>query len=197
MRVHTSHVRLCLAALLSLLPSLVCPAQSALKAPYGRDALLMTTARVTKLPEAEVPAASSAFVAKVKLRGVDFRMDAAAEREFRAEGATPEMLAAIRGAYRPGMTAPLSAGLLNGKTVSLPQPAYPPIARAARAQGTVVVEVVVDEQGAVVFADAASGHPLLWQAAVSAARQAKFTPFKVKGRPVTVAGIITYNFILQ
>jgi TonB family protein len=197
MLVHTPHVRLCLAALLSLLPSLVCTAQSTLKAPYSREALLLTTTRVTKLPEAEIQAAVAAFVAKVKLRGVNFRLDAAAEREFRAEGVTPEMLAAIREAYRPGMSAPLSAGILNGKSVSLPQPAYPPIARAAHASGTVNVEVVVDEQGAVVFADAVSGHPLLRQAAVGAARQAKFTPFKVKGRPVTVEGIITYNFILQ
>src|ERR1051325_5080408 len=34
--------------------------------------------------------------------------------------------------------APISGGVLNGKAISLPKPAYPPIARAAHAAGTVV-----------------------------------------------------------
>src|ERR1044071_5132745 len=48
--------------------------------------------------------------------------------------------------------APISGGVLNGKAISLPKPAYPPIARAARASGTVVVQVVIDENGNVVSA---------------------------------------------
>jgi len=42
-----------------------------------------------------------------------------------------------------------------------------------------------------------SGHPLLQQAAVAAARQAKFTPTKLNGSPVKVSGILTYNFVLE
>src|SRR5678816_4030072 len=38
--------------------------------------------------------------------------------------------------------APISGGVLNGKAISLPKPAYPPIARAAHASGTVVVQVL-------------------------------------------------------
>src|SRR2546421_4762709 len=37
----------------------------------------------------------------------------------------------------------VSGGILNGKAVSKPQPIYPPIAKAARAQGSVVVQIVV------------------------------------------------------
>lgn len=91
----------------------------------------------------------------------------------------------------------VSGGVLNGKAISKPQPAYPPIAKAARASGTVVVQVVVDEQGRVVSAHAVSGHPLLQQSAVSAARQARFSPTLVSGQPVKVTGVITYNFVLQ
>ena len=40
--------------------------------------------------------------------------------------------------------APISGGVLNGKAISLPKPAYPPIARAAHASGTVVVQVLID-----------------------------------------------------
>lgn len=87
--------------------------------------------------------------------------------------------------------------MLNGKAISKPQPAYPPIAKAARASGTVTVQILVDESGRVVSASAVSGHPLLQQAAVSAARQARFSPTLLSGQPVKVSGVITYNFVLQ
>jgi len=91
----------------------------------------------------------------------------------------------------------VSGGVLNGKAISKPQPAYPPIAKAARASGTVTVQILVDESGRVVSASAVGGHPLLQQAAVSAARQARFSPTLLSGQPVKVSGVITYNFVLQ
>jgi protein TonB len=93
--------------------------------------------------------------------------------------------------------APISGGVLNGKAISLPKPAYPPIARAAHASGTVVVQVLIDENGNVVSAHAVSGHPLLQGAAVGAARSAKFSPTKLSGQPVKVTGVIQYNFVAQ
>ena len=91
----------------------------------------------------------------------------------------------------------VSAGALDGKAASKPQPAYPPAAKAARAQGLVTVRVVVDETGSVVSAAAVSGHPLLQAAAVAAARQAKFPPTLKDGKPVRVSGTLSYNFVLQ
>ena len=91
----------------------------------------------------------------------------------------------------------VSGGVLNGKAISKPQPAYPPIAKAARASGTVTVSIVVDESGRVISASAVSGHPLLQQAAVAAARNARFSPTLLSGQPVKVSGVITYNFVLQ
>jgi protein TonB len=91
----------------------------------------------------------------------------------------------------------VSGGVLNGKAISRPMPAYPPIARAARAQGTVSVQIIVDESGNVMSASALSGHPLLQQAAVDAARQATFAPTRLSGRPVKVSGVITYTFVLE
>jgi protein TonB len=97
----------------------------------------------------------------------------------------------------PKPRAPISGGVLNGKAISKPQPAYPPIAKAARASGTVTVQVTVDEEGRVISARAAGGHPLLQQAAVAAARQARFSPTLLSGQPVKVNGVITYNFVLN
>lgn len=91
----------------------------------------------------------------------------------------------------------VSGGVINGKALSKPQPAFPPIAKAARAQGTVTVQVLVDEEGYVISAVAISGHPLLQQASVAAARQARFAPMTLEGKPVKVSGVITYNFVLR
>lgn len=88
----------------------------------------------------------------------------------------------------------ISGGVLNGKAISRPQPAYPSAARAVRASGAVNVQVTIDENGQVVEAEAVSGHPLLRSAAVDAARNAKFNPTLLSGKVVKVKGILVYNF---
>lgn len=89
----------------------------------------------------------------------------------------------------------ISKGVINGSATSLPKPPYPAAAKAVRASGAVNVQVKIDERGNVVSASAVSGHPLLQQAAVSAARQAKFAPTLLSGQAVSVTGVIVYNFI--
>jgi protein TonB len=60
----------------------------------------------------------------------------------------------------------------------------------------VVVEVTVDEAGNVISARPISGHPLLKDAAVAAAKGWKFSPTMLTGVPVKVIGTITFNFNL-
>lgn len=88
----------------------------------------------------------------------------------------------------------ISGGAINGKAVYLPKPSYPPAARAVKASGAVSVQVLVDEQGNVIEATALSGHPLLKATAVAAAREAKFAPTLLAGKPVKVKGVLTFNF---
>ena len=95
----------------------------------------------------------------------------------------------------PKPTKPISKGVVNGSAISLPKPPYPAAARAVRAAGAVNVQVLIDENGSVVSASAVSGHPLLRQAAESAARGAKFKPTLLSGQPVKVNGVIVYNFV--
>jgi protein TonB len=106
---------------------------------------------------------------------------------------TNEKDAPLNVAARP--RAPISGGILNGKAISLPKPPYPAIAKAARASGTVVVQVIVDEEGKVISARAVSGHPLLQQASVQAAYGARFPPTRLSGQPVKITGTISYNFV--
>lgn len=96
--------------------------------------------------------------------------------------------------FKPPEALPINGGDLTGRASSLPTPDYPAIARSVHAEGEVVVEVVISEDGAVVAAKAVSGHDLLKAAAVKAARQATFKPTKLDGKPVKVTGVIKYTF---
>ncbi|HEX8117816.1 MAG TPA: energy transducer TonB, partial [Pyrinomonadaceae bacterium] len=95
---------------------------------------------------------------------------------------------------RTGPLKPVSAGVLNGKAISLPAPAYPEMARRAGATGLVQVEVVIDINGKVISAKAVSGPAFLRQTAEMAARLARFSPTLLSGQPVRVSGVINYNF---
>src|SRR5262245_20221534 len=91
---------------------------------------------------------------------------------------------------------PVSGGVLNGTALSLPQPVYPDAAKRMRTSGVVTVDVVLDETGKVVSANATSGPPILRDAAVQAALKARFSPTKLSGQPVKVSGVINYRFAL-
>jgi TonB family protein len=88
----------------------------------------------------------------------------------------------------------VKGGVMNGKAISLPKPAYPSAARNVRASGTVVVRVLINQEGKVVRVCALSGHPLLRGAASAAAMNSRFTPTLLDGKPVKVTGTINYNF---
>ena len=100
-------------------------------------------------------------------------------------GRTPGYIRVVR---------PISGGVLNGKALSLPAPLYPEIAKRARTQGLVSVEVVIDVSGRVISAKAVSGPEMLREAAERAAMQARFTPALLSGQPVKMSGTINYNF---
>lgn len=89
----------------------------------------------------------------------------------------------------------ISAGVLDSAAIKKVQPAYPPIAKAARASGAVQVQIEVNQEGRVTEAKVLSGHPLLRQAALEAAQQWKFKPTNIdNGRTLKVQGVLTFNF---
>ncbi len=91
----------------------------------------------------------------------------------------------------------VSTGVLQGNAIKRIQPPYPPIAKAARASGPVQVQIIISETGEVIEASVISGHPLLRDAALQAARQWLFKPTELSGVPVKVQGILTFNFTLD
>ena len=86
--------------------------------------------------------------------------------------------------------------ILNSEARLLPRPNYPPLAKQIKVQGTVAVQILIDETGKVVSAKPLSGHPLLVPEAIRAAMGARFSPTIIGDQPVKVSGVITYNFIM-
>ena len=89
----------------------------------------------------------------------------------------------------------VSAGILNGKAKVLAKPEYPAAAKLAEASGTVSIHVTIGVDGKVYSAEPVSGHALLLPAARLAACSSKFEPTLLQGHPVTISGIIVYNFV--
>ena len=113
------------------------------------------------------------------------------------EDAAPEMKRAAPQPTPQKRTQTISLGVINGRAQDLPTPVYSAVAKAARAQGMVTVQILVDETGRVISAHATGGHPMLRPLAEQAARRARFSPTLLSNQPVKVSGVITYNFVLQ
>ena len=101
----------------------------------------------------------------------------------------------VTGDPNPPPKATISGGILNGRSLNLVKPSYPPAAREAGASGKVEVRVVIDESGKVIWAKAQSGHPLLREACENAAWKTNFPVTKLSGQPVKVSGILLYTFV--
>lgn len=91
----------------------------------------------------------------------------------------------------------MTSEMVTGKALRKVQPPYPQIARAARAQGTVPVQITISEEGRVLDASVVGGNPLLRDAARQAALQWVFSPTVLNGKNVKVSGVISFNFILN
>lgn len=94
----------------------------------------------------------------------------------------------------PQATAPIMGGVLNGKAIEMPAPVYPEEAKRAGIAGLVKVRVTIDEQGKVIAAEAFEGPRQLREAAVAAARKARFEPVRLHGAAIKVDGVLTYSF---
>ena len=76
-------------------------------------------------------------------------------------------------------------------------PIYSAIARAAHVRGVVILEAVLNTQGAVQSVRVLRSIPLLDQAAVDAVQQWRYTPGLLNGRAVPVVMTVTVNFRLE
>ncbi len=96
----------------------------------------------------------------------------------------------------PSGPVPVPADEQIRRLLSSVPPVYPSLARQARVEGKVVVEMVVDANGVVKSARAIRGPAMLRQAAVDAVRQFRYEPLFSDGQPVEVLSeaVISFTF---
>jgi len=91
----------------------------------------------------------------------------------------------------------VSAGVQQGNLISQIKPTYPPIAKAARISGAVILQAEISKQGTIENLRVISGHPMLVQSALDAVKQWRYKPYMLNGEPVPVETTITVNFTLS
>lgn len=92
---------------------------------------------------------------------------------------------------------PRVSRMMEGNLVHRVDPAYPPIAKTAGVQGTVVIRAIISRDGTIEHAELLSGPGLLTNAAMQAVQQWKYRPYYLNGEPVEVETQITVNFVLS
>jgi protein TonB len=91
----------------------------------------------------------------------------------------------------------ISQGVTKGLMIHRLEPQYPPLAKAARVQGDVVLKAIIDKDGNITDLQMVSGHPMLVPAAIAAVRQWRYKPYLLNGQPVEVETTITVIFALS
>ena len=90
----------------------------------------------------------------------------------------------------------ISAGVAVGLLIQKTMPTYPPIAKAARVQGTVVLQAEISKQGTIQDLHVVSGPAMLQQAALDAVRQWRYRPYLLNNEPVEVETTVNVIFTL-
>jgi protein TonB len=111
-------------------------------------------------------------------------------------GGAAEARVSTLGAGRPNVVRIGGAIKPPEKIVNVP-PVYPDVAKSARVQGVVILDVLIGADGSVIDAQILRSIPLLDAAALDAVRQWKFRPILLNGAPVDVVMTATVNFTLQ
>src|SRR5207244_5145542 len=83
------------------------------------------------------------------------------------------------------------------QVLNAPKPVYPPLAKQARIQGAVRLNVIIGKDGTVQDVAVESGHPLLVPAAIDAVRQWAYRPTALNGQPVEVDTVVDVNCTLS
>jgi len=91
----------------------------------------------------------------------------------------------------------ISQGVSKGLLIYRVEPTYPPVARAARIQGVVVLVAIIDKDGNIQNLQVVSGHPMLAPAAIEAVKQWRYKPFLLSGQPLEVETAVTVTFQLR
>jgi TonB family protein len=89
------------------------------------------------------------------------------------------------------------SAVMAGNLLTKAVPVYPPAAKKAKIQGTVVLSAVIGKDGNVKDIQVVSGPNELQQASIDAVRQWTYKPYLLNGDPIEVKTTINIVFMLQ
>ena len=89
---------------------------------------------------------------------------------------------------------PVISGVLNLLVLNELSPVYPEKAKAQKIKGRVEVELLVNEDGEVIFANPLSGPEELWAESVRTSVMARFQPLSLAGQPAKRTGRLILDF---
>ena len=116
-------------------------------------------------------------------KGINVASTFGASSSIASPGAPPE---AVKGGQ-----------LVQPKLITSVASAYPAAAKAAHAQGDVLIDALIDNTGKVVATKVISGSPLLQQAAVDSLRFWKYEPARLNGEAIPIHIRVNVSFRLQ
>jgi TonB family protein len=126
---------------------------------------------------------ATAVIARASLRFV------LSDDNQRVNGAVPAI-----GPARQPEPVRVSEGVSSGQLVHKVKPVYPPEARHTHVKGTVLLRVLIDEEGRVADLRLISGPKELAPAAVDAVQQWRYRPYLFMGNPVEVETEVSVKF---
>jgi TonB family protein len=137
------------------------------------------------------------------VRDVDEHLDARLSPTRTADGSVDRALTIVSSAPMVANTAGagpqrirVGGNVQATQQISAPKPVYPPLAKQARIQGLVRLNVTINRDGTVQDVQVVSGHPLLIDVATDAVRQWVYRPTLLNGEPVEVQTVVDVNFTL-
>ncbi|MFZ0743422.1 MAG: energy transducer TonB [Terracidiphilus sp.] len=90
----------------------------------------------------------------------------------------------------------VSSGVMSGLLIDKTLPVYPPIAKAAGMQGTVVLQATISKSGTIENLRVISGPEMLQQAALDAVKTWRYRPYLLNGQPVEVETTVNVVFTM-
>ncbi|HTX16116.1 MAG TPA: energy transducer TonB [Candidatus Baltobacteraceae bacterium] len=100
-------------------------------------------------------------------------------------------------AARPKGPIRITTGMKEPATLYEPPVVYPPVARMAHIEGTVLIEAIIDEQGNVTQVHFVSGPPMLADSAMRAVAARRYSPTILDGQPVAIRLTVKVDYRLS
>ncbi len=90
----------------------------------------------------------------------------------------------------------VSSGVTTGLLLKKVEPTYPPLAKTARVQGTVILHAIISKTGTIEGLTLISGPAMLAPAAIDAVKQWRYKPYLLNGDPIELDTTVEVKFTL-